>query len=94
MNLYVPSKEEFKSLIENTLRPLLEKELPKILRDLSQKKWVSPKELNDIVGISLRKQQYLRDKKRIPYHKDGRKIIYNMDEIEEYLRKNKIEPRR
>lgn len=93
MNAYIPSKEELKSLLEETIKPLLKEELPKLLRDASRKQWVSPQELEELSGLTIRSQQHLRSKKRIPYHKEGRKIRYNMDEIEAYFKENKITPR-
>ena len=93
MNAYIPSKEELKSLILETIKPLLKEELPTIIRKASKKEWVSPEELKEIAGISIRSQQHLRSEKRIPYYKEGRKIRYNMDEIEAFFSENKIEVR-
>tara|TARA_R110001599_G_scaffold244895_1_gene444983 strand:+ start:82701 stop:82985 length:285 start_codon:yes stop_codon:yes gene_type:complete len=93
MNAYIPSKEELKSLIEETIKPLLKEEIPSLIRNASKKQWVSPEELEEISGLTIRSQQHLRSEKRIPYHKEGRKIRYNMDEIEAYFRDNRIEPR-
>ncbi|OAN61758.1 hypothetical protein A8B79_04855 [Balneola sp. EhC07] len=93
MNAYIPSKEELKSLIEETIKPLLKEEIPSLIRNASKKQWVSPEELEEISGLTIRSQQHLRSEKRIPYHKEGRKVYYNMNEIEEYMRSNKIEVR-
>lgn len=50
-------------------------------KDLSLKKWLTSKDICDMLGISLRTLQTYRDKKIIPYSQIGNKFYYNPEEV-------------
>ena len=59
--------------------------------------WLTPKQLQAEIGISLRTQEKLRTKTcrinsvfPLPYSKIGRNVLYNRAEINEWLAKNKV----
>lgn len=93
MRTYIPSQEELKKLIQESLEELFKKELPSVLRKAKRKEWMNTNELMKLTGWSRRTIQYLRDNKRIPFSQEGHRILYPTGGIEEYLRNNQIEPK-
>ncbi len=92
MQAYIPTKEELSEIVFNTVQELLKKELPSLIREAKRKPWLTTDELMELTGWSRRTCQYLRDKRRIPFSQEGRKILYPTRGIEEYLASNKITP--
>lgn len=92
MNIYLTSKEELKETVSKAVKEFCKQELPSILRKASRKEWINTDELMELTGWSRRTIQYLRDKKRIPFSQEGRRILYPMDGIEAYLKENQIDP--
>ena len=92
MNIYISSKDELKEVVNTAVKQLLEKELPSIIRKAKRKEWLSTTEVMELLDCSRRTMQYLRDEKRIPFSQEGRRILYHIDDIEEYLKRNKITP--
>jgi len=93
MNVYIASKEELTETIQQALKELFEQELPSILRKAARKEWINTNDLMELTGWSRRTIQYLRDKQRIPFSQEGRRILYPMKGVETYLRSNLIQPR-
>jgi excisionase family DNA binding protein len=92
MNIYISTKDELKEVVNTAVKQLLEKELPRIIRKAKRKEWLSTNEVMELLDCSRRTMQYLRDEGRIPYSQEGRRILYHIDDIEEYLKNNKITP--
>ncbi len=93
MTTYIPTKEELSHVVYQAVQELFEKELPNLIRKAKRKPWLTTEELMELTGWSRRTCQYLRDERRIPFSQEGRKILYPMDGIEEYLMSNRIESR-
>lgn len=58
-------------------------------------KWITPEELQRLLGLSLKKQSALRakyhqekDEYPLPFTKIGKRVFYNIDQINEWLIKN------
>ena len=51
---------------------------------------LTPKQLQEKLGIPLGSQANLRSRGQLPYAKLGRKIVYFADEIEKLLRRHYI----
>ena len=93
MNLYITSKQELEEVIKKAVTELFEMELPAIIRKINRKEWLNTEELMEMTGWSRRTLQYLRDKRRIPFSQEGRRILYPTDGIEEYLKSNLLRTR-
>lgn len=60
--------------------------------------WITPKQLENELGITIRQQEKLRMKRKdidnaikpIPYSKIGRNVIYNRAKINEWLLDNQV----
>lgn len=60
-------------------------------------KWMSPQQVVEHVpGLTMRHLEYLRGAKRPPryYKPTARTVIYNVDDIDEWVRINAIDPAR
>lgn len=55
-----------------------------------KKDWLSTGEVMEMMNVSRRTVQNYRDEGKIPYSREGRKILYPRQGIEEFLRENMI----
>lgn len=92
MNTYIASKEELTEIIQHALKELFEQQPPTLLRKANRKPWMNTNELMELTGWSRRTIQYLRDKQRILFSREGRGILYPTEGIEAYLQSNQINP--
>lgn len=53
------------------------------------KRWLKTKELEELYGVSLGKQQKLRNERKIPFTKLGDTIYYSIEDIDKILEANK-----
>lgn len=56
------------------------------------KKFFSPKELAEYLNISVHSVYLWVQLKKVPYHKLGKLVRFNLEEIDEWLRAKHIEP--
>lgn len=85
METVVLSKDEAKEFIQNSVQKTVQDEMPEILRRSRRKEWMTSKEVQEFLGISQRRLQYLRDSKDIPFSQSGRIIFYPTKELEDWL---------
>ena len=93
MHTYISSKDELENIVKDAVRQLFETKLPTLIRKAKRKDWLNTDEVMELTGWSRRTLQYLRDKRRIPFSQEGRRILYKTDDIEAYLLNNKIQAR-
>lgn len=90
MQAYIPTKEDLKDFIESAVKKSVENQLPSAIHKATRKKWLTTEEVMDFLQVSRRHVQYLRDSEQIPFHQHKRTIRYNVDEIEAFLNKGKV----
>ena len=56
-------------------------------------KLLSPQELSEVLSISIETVYAWTSQKRIPYIKMGRLVRFNMDEVNKWLERQKVEAR-
>ncbi|MCC5908007.1 MAG: helix-turn-helix domain-containing protein [Balneolaceae bacterium] len=82
--------------LEKVFSKLFEKKineaLPELVKEATAKPWLTKEELMDLTGWSSRTIQHMRDTKKIPYSKHGRKILYPRKGIMEFLEAHHIQP--
>jgi excisionase family DNA binding protein len=61
------------------------------LEILKMKKYITPNEVFLLYGFSRDNQARLRMERKIPYHKMGRYVRYNRDELDNWIKNNKVE---
>lgn len=59
--------------------------------DIIDKKFISPKELSVILGLSLATIYRFIMKRKIPFHKIGNSLRFSRNDVIEYLNKHRID---
>lgn len=90
MKIYIPTKEELEEAIRNTVRETIQESLPGAIRKATRKKILTSEEVMEILQISRPKLQYLRDSGQLPYKQHRRTIRYDIDEVEAFLNRGKV----
>ncbi|MAL18518.1 MAG: hypothetical protein CL670_12540 [Balneola sp.] len=90
MKVIVTSEEELQEMINRAVEKTFKELLPKAIREASRKEWLNTDDVMEYLGCSRRTIQYLRDERRISFTQDGRKILYHIDDVNEYLEKGKV----
>lgn len=91
MKLIISTEEELQEIISRTLEKTFKSLMPNAIRLASEKEWFRTDELMKYLGCSRRHIQHLRDSRRIPFHQEGRTIRYHINDIKEYMKKNRID---
>ena len=89
-NIFIPTKEDLQEFIRNAVKETVNESLPGAIRKATRKKWLTTDEVMDILQCSRRHIQHLRDSGRLLYRQNGRSIRYDIDEVEAYLNKGKV----
>lgn len=90
MNAYIPDKDTLEVLISKAVAQSVAEQLPSAIRKATRKKWLTTDEVMDVLQCSRRHVQHLRDSGRLPYRQNGRTIRYDIDEVESYLNRGKV----
>ena len=90
MHAYIPTKDDLKELIRDAVKETINESLPGAIRKATRKKWLNTSEVMEILNCSRRHAQHLRDSGRLPYRQHGRSIRYDIDEVEAYLNRGKV----
>lgn len=90
MNAYLPTKDDLKELIREAVKETVNETLPEAIRKGTRKKWITTDGVMEILECSRRHVQHLRDSGRLPYRQNGRTIRYDIDEVEAYLNRGKV----
>ncbi|NBC05546.1 MAG: helix-turn-helix domain-containing protein [Bacteroidetes bacterium] len=90
-NTYFPSKEEFEETVESTFEKIIASKLPDLIRDATAKEYYTISETCDLLDVSRRHLQYLRDSGQINYVKNGRKVYFRKQDLDDFFDKNLIE---
>ena len=91
--VFIPTREEFKEILSETVGSILDKRIPKIIRRANRKEYITTAEFKELTGCSHRKQHYLRSEKKIPFSQEGRKIFYRTEDVEKFMEERRIESR-
>lgn len=91
MNAYIQSRDELHSVIKQAVEEAVSKRLPKIIRKASKKEIYDITSTCELLNVSRRHLQYLRDSGQLSYVKNGRKIYFRAEDLEEFFDKNYIE---
>jgi hypothetical protein len=86
--------DAIRQLIKEVLNEALDLHIPKLSSAPSYKPVYTPSETMELLGISKRSLQYLRDVKAIGFIQHGRKIHFRSQDITEYLENNRVSRRK
>ena len=67
--------------------------LPELIRRGRLGEYLNDEQAQVETGMSRRKLRYLREKRRIPYHKEGRTILYLTSELFELINEGRVPAR-
>lgn len=87
MNTYIPSQQELESTITKAVEQAVLRKLPEIIQKATRKPVYSIDETCDLLGVSRRHLQYLRDSNQISYVQNGRKVYFQAIDLEAYFEK-------
>ena len=89
-NIFIPTKDDLRELINEAVKCSVSEALPGAIRKATRKKWITTDEVMALLQCSRRHIQFLRDSGKLPFRQTGRTIRYDIDEIESYLNKGKV----
>ena len=93
MNTYLPtSKKEYKDLLKEAFQEIAENQFPEMIRKGTRKRYLNTEEAMEIFGCSRKHLYYLRSEKNLPFIKEGKKIYYDIEDIEAFMDRHRIEP--
>lgn len=90
MNAYIPTKDDLKNFIRDAVKETVNESLPDAIRKATRKNWLNTEEVMEILQCSRRHVQHLRDSGKLPFRQNARTIRYDIDEVEAYLNRGKV----
>ena len=90
MELIVTSPEKIQELVNQAVSQAVSEVLPKVYRQMYKKPVYSNDEVCDLLKVSKRHLQYLRDTEQITFIQNGRKILYRAEDLEAFFNANQI----
>ncbi|MEQ8524349.1 helix-turn-helix domain-containing protein [Gracilimonas sp.] len=82
--------QRIETIVERVLLNVFESKLPAVIRKTNRKEFITTEELEELTDWSRGKIYYLRKEQGLPYIKEGRSVLFKMEDIEQYLEENKI----
>jgi excisionase family DNA binding protein len=61
---------------------------------MERNKWLTVEEAAKVAGIGLRTMYRRVAEREIPYHREGRKLLINADDLARYIEARKVPARR
>lgn len=91
MDTFLPTRSEYKELVTEAVNEAIKRELPRLVRQATRKRFLGTEEAMELLGCSRKHLYYLRSEGALPYSKEGKKIIYDINDIEQYIEDNRVE---
>ncbi|SHG46323.1 DNA binding domain-containing protein, excisionase family [Fodinibius roseus] len=90
MHTFIPTKDELEEIIQKAVEKTVSDKLPEIIKKTNRKDYYTIEETCEILDVSRRHLQYLRDTEQISYVKNGRKIYFKAEDLDEFFNVNYI----
>ena len=90
MHAYIPTKDELKKIVRESIKEEFQNLLPSAVRKGTREKWLKTSDVMNILQCSRRHVQHLRDSGRLPFTQNRRTIRYDIDEVEAYLNRGRV----
>ena len=81
-------------MVINAVEEAITKRLPYIIKKATSKDYYTIDDVCEMLDVSRRHLQYLRDSGQISYVKNGRKIYFKAEDLEEFFGVNYIQSNR
>ena len=82
--------EKLGELINQAVEKAVQKHVPTAIKLGTRKQWLTSAEAQEYLQISKRTLQHLRDTRTIPFSQHGRKIRYQVEDLDVYLSNQKV----
>lgn len=89
--VFIPTKQEFREILNNTLDEILARRIPQIMRQANRKEYLTTSDLEELTGMTSRTQKYHRDAGNIAFSQEGRRILYSTQDVESFIQDRKVE---
>jgi len=86
-----PWEDRIRSLVNEGVQNALSQMLPSALRQATEKKYLTKKELMGLTGWSARTVEYKKSERKIPFIRRGRTILFPTQEVYEWLEEGRVE---
>lgn len=90
MDTFLPTRAEYKELVTEAVNEAIERDLPRLIRKATRKQYLNTDEAMDLLGCSRKHLYYLRSEGKLAYSKEGKKVYYDINDIEDYMERNRI----
>ncbi len=87
---FIPTREDLQKIVSEAVRQTVNEALPGAIRKATRKRWLTTDETIEFLQCSRRHLQYLRDSGKLPFTQNGRSIRYDIEQLEAYLNKGKV----
>lgn len=93
MTAFITDTEAIQQIVREVVADVFRRDLPSLVREATQKPYLTKEEVMALTGWSDRKLQNLRSTRQLPFRKNGHKIVYSTAEIYEFLDAHKVDRR-
>lgn len=90
MKIELTLPDHFERIIAKTVEKAVQNSLPSAIRKGTRKKWLTTTEVMEILQITRRSVQNLRDTGRLPFSQNRRTIRYDINDVEAYLSRGMV----
>jgi excisionase family DNA binding protein len=91
LTLPKPWQDRIRALVNEGVQHALSETLPTALRQATEKKYLTKRELMDLTGWSARTVEYKKTERKIPFIRRGRTILFPTEEVYEWLEQGRVE---
>ncbi len=91
MQAYIPTKSDLKEFIRQAVKEEFKSSIPQAIQRANRKEWLTTDEVMEVLQLSRRQIQHLRDSGKLPFTQHRRTVRYRYDDIEAYLNKGFVE---
>jgi hypothetical protein len=88
----VTDEQTLREAVQEAVDERLQARLGEVLEEAQKPEWADKEYVRERFGWTDRQLQYLRNEGRIDYSKRGRRILYHVPSLEEYLEKGRVRP--
>lgn len=88
----VTEKDELVETIRGIVEEVMLDKIPHAMRLADEPEWAGKEYVMDRWGWSARQLTYLRSKNRVEYAQHGRRILYHIPSIKEYIEQGRVKP--
>jgi excisionase family DNA binding protein len=91
MQTFIPTEEALRTTVMKAVEEAVSERLPEIVRKATQKQHYTIDEVCELLSVSRRHLTYLRESGQINYVKNGRKVYFKREDLDNFFDENYIE---